>query len=119
MCWCRYSQPEQWEVLLGLHEQGQTSKWTVKRSVKRIIPHHRYDPVTYDNDIALMELDANVTLNQNIYPICLPSPTYYFPVGSEAWITGWGATSEGGKCPGQKKEKLPLMLGEGGVWTFF
>uniref|UniRef100_H3CA45 ST14 transmembrane serine protease matriptase b n=1 Tax=Tetraodon nigroviridis TaxID=99883 RepID=H3CA45_TETNG len=104
-----YSQPEQWEVLLGLHEQGQTSKWTVKRSVKQIIPHHRYDPVTYDNDIALMELDANVTLNQNIYPICLPSPTYYFPVGSEAWITGWGATREGGR-PASVLQKAAVRI---------
>lgn len=65
--------------------------------MKRIIAHRDYNPMTYDNDIALMELDTNVTLNQNIWPICLPSPTYDFPAGQEAWITGWGATREGGE----------------------
>lgn len=101
VCWCRYSQADEWEVFLGLHVQSQTSKWTVKRNVKQIITHHGYNPTTYNNDIALMELDANVTLSQNIWPICLPSPTYHFPVGCEAWIIGWGATTEGGECPGQ------------------
>lgn len=101
LCWCRHVRADQWEVFLGLHEQSQTNEWTVRRSVKRIIAHHDYNPFTYSNDIALMELDANVTLGQNIWPICLPSPTYHFPVGCEAWITGWGATSEGGECKGQ------------------
>ncbi|XP_070696320.1 suppressor of tumorigenicity 14 protein homolog [Pempheris klunzingeri] len=92
----KYSQADQWEALLGLHVQSQTNEWTVRRNVRRIVAHHKYNPGTYDNDIALMELDANVTLNQNIWPICLPSPTYDFPAGQEAWITGWGATREGG-----------------------
>ncbi|KAI3357911.1 hypothetical protein L3Q82_016294 [Scortum barcoo] len=92
----KYSQADQWEALLGLHVQSQTNEWTVRRNVRRIIAHQDYNPLTYDNDIALMELDATVTLNQNIWPICLPSPTHDFPAGQEAWITGWGATREGG-----------------------
>uniref|UniRef100_A0A3Q3FMJ3 Peptidase S1 domain-containing protein n=1 Tax=Labrus bergylta TaxID=56723 RepID=A0A3Q3FMJ3_9LABR len=75
---------------------NQTSEWTVRRNIQQIIAHPDYNFLTYDNDIALMELDSNVTLNQNIWPICLPSPTYDFPAGLAAWITGWGATREGG-----------------------
>lgn len=78
--------------------QGQTNEWTVSRGVRQIVAHRDYDPFTYNNDIALMELDTNVTLGQKIWPICLPSPTYHFPAGCEAWITGWGATTEGGEC---------------------
>ncbi|KAK2850911.1 hypothetical protein Q5P01_007187 [Channa striata] len=92
----RYSQADQWEAFLGLHMQGQTNEWTVRRNIKRIVPHRDYNPSTYDNDIALMELEAEVSLNQYIWPICLPSPTSDFPAGQEAWITGWGATREGG-----------------------
>ena len=98
MFWCyRYSQADQWDALLGLHVQSQTNEWTVRSKVRRIVAHKNYDTFTYDNDVALMELDSNVTLNQNIWPICLPSPTYDFPAGQEAWITGWGATREGGE----------------------
>ncbi|XP_069572721.1 ST14 transmembrane serine protease matriptase b [Brachyistius frenatus] len=92
----KYSQADQWEALLGLHVQSQTNEWTVRRSLRRIAAHPDYNPLTYDNDVALMELDANVTLNQNIWPICLPSLTHDFPAGRDAWITGWGATREGG-----------------------
>jgi len=88
-----------WEALLGLHIQDQANKWTVRRNLKRIIPHPRYDPLTYDNDMALMELETPVTLTQNILPICLPSPSHQFPAGQAAWITGWGATREGGRSP--------------------
>lgn len=97
VCCCRYSRADQWEALLGLHVQSLTSEWTVRRNVRQIIAHSEYNPLSYNNDIALMELDANVTLNQNIWPICLPSPTYDFPAGQDAWITGWGATREGGE----------------------
>lgn len=108
MFWCRYSQADQWEAFLGLHVQSQTNEWTVSRNVRRIIAHRDYNPLTYDNDIALMELDANVTLNQHIWPICLPSSTYDFPAGREAWITGWGATREGGetRCSNQRHRNV-------------
>ncbi|KAM4563762.1 suppressor of tumorigenicity 14 protein homolog [Odontesthes bonariensis] len=92
----KYSRPDQWQAFLGLHVQGQTNEWMVKRNVRRIVAHRDYNPHTYDNDIALMELDDAVELNQYIWPICLPSSTYDFPAGQEAWITGWGTTSEGG-----------------------
>uniref|UniRef100_A0AAR2LLU3 Suppressor of tumorigenicity 14 protein homolog n=1 Tax=Pygocentrus nattereri TaxID=42514 RepID=A0AAR2LLU3_PYGNA len=92
----RYSQPDQWEAYLGLHTQGKTSTLTVQKSVKQIISHPEYDPKTYDNDIALMELDSPVNFNQNIWPICLPAATHEFPAGQVVWITGWGATREGG-----------------------
>ncbi|KAG7224361.1 hypothetical protein INR49_004703 [Caranx melampygus] len=92
----KYSQADQWEALLGLHVQSQINEWTVRRNIKRIIAHEDYNPMTYNNDIALMELDTEVKLNQNIWPICLPSPTFDFPAGQVAWITGWGATREGG-----------------------
>ncbi|KAG7280854.1 hypothetical protein CRUP_010836 [Coryphaenoides rupestris] len=92
----KYSRVDIWEALLGLHIQNQANEWTVRRNLKRIIPHPGYDPLTYDNDMALMELETPVTLNQNIFPICLPSPSHQFLAGQSAWITGWGATREGG-----------------------
>nr|XP_046172952.1 ST14 transmembrane serine protease matriptase b [Oncorhynchus gorbuscha] len=92
----KYSQPQQWEAYLGLHVQSQTNKWTLKKNLKQIIQHPGYHAQTYDNDIALMELDSPVTLNQNIWPICLPTARHYFPAGKPVWITGWGTTREGG-----------------------
>uniref|UniRef100_A0AAQ4QNW8 ST14 transmembrane serine protease matriptase a n=1 Tax=Gasterosteus aculeatus aculeatus TaxID=481459 RepID=A0AAQ4QNW8_GASAC len=92
----RYSQPGTWEAYLGLHIQGNTAKNVVKRNLKQVIAHPNYNAYTYDNDIALMELDSPVTYSDYIRPICLPSPQHDFPAGSTVWITGWGATREGG-----------------------
>lgn len=112
VCCCRYSQADQWEALLGLHVQSLTSEWTVRRNVRRIIAHSEYNPLSYNNDIALMELDASVNLNQNIWPICLPSPTYDFPAGQDAWITGWGATREGGEWTLSCTSEVPHTSGD-------
>uniref|UniRef100_A0A672IXT4 Suppressor of tumorigenicity 14 protein homolog n=1 Tax=Salarias fasciatus TaxID=181472 RepID=A0A672IXT4_SALFA len=92
----RYSQPGTWEAQLGLHMQGQISTHVVRRSLKRIIPHPNYNDFTFDNDIALMELQSPVTYSDYIQPICLPAAQHNFPTGSTVWITGWGATREGG-----------------------
>lgn len=99
---CRFAMASQWEAFLGLHMQGQTNEWTMQRKVRRIITHQNYDRLSFDNDIALMELDSRVTLNQYIWPICLPAPTHDFPPGQEAWITGWGAIMEGGEAAPSK-----------------
>uniref|UniRef100_A0A673X592 Peptidase S1 domain-containing protein n=1 Tax=Salmo trutta TaxID=8032 RepID=A0A673X592_SALTR len=92
----RYSQPGVWEAYLGLHIQKQNGKTVQKRNLRQVICHPYYNAYTFDNDIALMELDSLVTFSDYIRPICLPSPQHTFPPGNSVWITGWGATREGG-----------------------
>ncbi|XP_026143823.1 ST14 transmembrane serine protease matriptase a isoform X2 [Carassius auratus] len=91
----KYGQPGTWEAYLGLHKQKDKQQAT-KRFLKQIIPHPYYNHYTYDNDIALMELDSPVTYGATIRPICLPTATDVFPAGETVTITGWGATREGG-----------------------
>uniref|UniRef100_A0A672K6N5 Suppressor of tumorigenicity 14 protein homolog n=1 Tax=Sinocyclocheilus grahami TaxID=75366 RepID=A0A672K6N5_SINGR len=91
----KYSQPGTWEAYLGLHTQKEKQKAT-KKLLKQIIPHKNYNSHTYDNDIALMELDSPVTFSATIRPICLPTATDVFPAGETVSISGWGATREGG-----------------------
>lgn len=95
----RLSQPDKWEAQLGLHTQRNIGSTVQKRTLKQIIAHPNYNSFTFDNDIALMELSSPVTYSDYIRPICLPAPQHDFPVGSTVWITGWGATREGGECP--------------------
>lgn len=92
----RFSQPGTWEAYFGLHIQRRIDSRVEKREIKRIIPHPYYNHYTFDNDIALMELSAPVKYSDYIKPICLPSPQHVFETGSTVWITGWGATREGG-----------------------
>lgn len=99
VCIIRFSQPGTWEVYLGLHIQQNIGSAVVKKYLKRIIPHPNYNPYTFDNDIALMELDSPVMFTDYIRPICLPAAQHDFPMGNTVWITGWGATREGGEFP--------------------
>ncbi|KAK2846663.1 hypothetical protein Q5P01_009662 [Channa striata] len=94
----RYSQPGTWEAQLGLHTQRQIGNSVMKRNLKQIIPHPNYNSYTFDNDIALMELESPVTYSEYIKPICLPASSHDFPAGNSVWITGWGATREGGSA---------------------
>lgn len=91
-----FSQPGTWEAYLGLHIQRKIDSKVVQRNIKQIIPHPYYNHYTFDNDIALMELSKPVEYSDYIKPICLPSPQHVFASGSTVWITGWGATREGG-----------------------
>lgn len=59
--------------------------------VKRKIVNEMYNPLTYQNDIALLELSEPVTYKQHIIPVCLPSKKDNF-TGSFATVTGWGRT---------------------------
>lgn len=99
MCIIRCSQPGIWEAYLGLHMQRNTGSTVVLKNLKRIICHPNYNEYTYDNDIALMELESPVVFSDYIRPICLPASQHDFPVGDTVWITGWGATREEGEFP--------------------
>ncbi|PKK21436.1 suppressor of tumorigenicity 14 protein isoform X1 [Columba livia] len=93
----RYSDPSLWTAYLGLTDQGNRNGANVQtRKIKRIISHPFFNDYTYDYDIAVMELQSPVTFSSVVQPICLPDTTHHFPVGKDLWVTGWGATSEGG-----------------------
>uniref|UniRef100_A0A8C3T8A9 Transmembrane serine protease 3 n=1 Tax=Chelydra serpentina TaxID=8475 RepID=A0A8C3T8A9_CHESE len=86
--------PSSWSVQVGFVTQQDTS--VNPYSVEKIIYHRNYKPKTMGNDIALMKLAAPLALNGLIEPICLPNFGEHFPEGKACWISGWGATAEGG-----------------------
>uniref|UniRef100_A0A4W3H281 ST14 transmembrane serine protease matriptase n=1 Tax=Callorhinchus milii TaxID=7868 RepID=A0A4W3H281_CALMI len=93
----KYSNPGIWKVFLGLHTQFKVGTMVKERKVKRIITHESYNQYTFNNDIALLELDSSVPFSSVIRPICLPDQTHRFPVGKATWVSGWGARAENGE----------------------
>lgn len=73
----------------------------------RIVVHPQYDPQTFKNDIALIELTTTV----DIQPITLPTPANPVPQDGElATVAGWGDTAEGGSASSQLLEvDLPIV----------
>ena len=59
------------------------------RKVINIITHPDYNSINYQNDIAILEVDAAFKLAPHIDTICLPPPNSDFN-GKVCAATGWG-----------------------------
>ncbi|UXI15331.1 Carboxypeptidase A2 precursor [Sarcoptes scabiei] len=87
-------------VMLGQHDLFGVSRQLrpVVKTVRRMIIHRDFDPDTFDNDIALLELDSPFEMQPHIVPICLPNESDDYR-GQFAFVAGWGKLSYGGTIP--------------------
>ena len=62
-------------VLLGEHVIGDDDDKAHPEEfkIKNVTKHEEYSRRSYDNDIAIIELETEVTFKKGISPICLPS----------------------------------------------
>uniref|UniRef100_A0A8C6ZSH7 Peptidase S1 domain-containing protein n=1 Tax=Nothoprocta perdicaria TaxID=30464 RepID=A0A8C6ZSH7_NOTPE len=86
-------------AVLGAHNLHKYDKHTTKRCIRNITTHPEFKKETFENDIALFQLDSSVRYTDYIQPICLPSADLYFSIDNETicFISGWGHLSEKGK----------------------
>ncbi|KAM9330529.1 transmembrane protease serine 9-like [Gastrophryne carolinensis] len=92
-CFNKYKDVNSWTVVLGTINLS----YGTGLSLKSIIVHESYSSVTYQNDIALLELSAPVIFTQYIRPVCLPITSTIVPDDSPCYVTGWGALADKGK----------------------
>ncbi|KAM9468577.1 suppressor of tumorigenicity 14 protein homolog isoform 2-T2 [Clarias gariepinus] len=91
-----YRDPSNWMTYSGMHDQQKDDTNVQMREVKTIITHADYNQMTYDNDVALLELKQSLQFSSTVHPVCLPASSHVFPPGMPCWVTGWGAVREGG-----------------------
>ena len=64
------------EVQLGHHFYFSSIKENIEEPLiflsERVFVHEGYRPITLHNDVAVIKLKTRVTLNDQIWPICLP-----------------------------------------------
>ncbi|XP_023226849.1 uncharacterized protein LOC111627497 [Centruroides sculpturatus] len=85
----------------------------IERGVKKKVVHPRYNFFTYENDLALVKLEAPLDRLPHIATICLPSDTEKDLIGRNATVTGWGRLSEGGVLPSILQEvQVPVISNE-------
>lgn len=65
------------------------SRRSVSRNVRRVIVHRNYDPATFENDLALLELESPIQFDAHIVPICMPDDNTDY-TNRMATVTGWG-----------------------------
>ncbi|XP_062384578.1 transmembrane protease serine 3-like [Sardina pilchardus] len=79
-------------------------------NIRKILPHARYRPRSLDHDIALLQLSQPISFNGLVEPVCLPSAGEEFQEDHLCWISGWGATEDGGETSVQlHSAQVPLM----------
>lgn len=80
--------------MLGLHFRNDVSENVLQNSHKitGFSIHEEYNQNTTENDIALLQLDKEVTFNEQILAICLPDSESDY-LNRDALITGWGSNS--------------------------
>jgi len=69
-------------------------KRSVSKNVRRVIVHRQYDAATFENDLALLELESPIQYDTHIVPICMPADHADF-TGRMATVTGWGRLKYG------------------------
>ncbi|XP_026128210.1 transmembrane protease serine 3 [Carassius auratus] len=94
-CVYGFAYPVLWNVYVGLIDQPVNTVQSL--AVEKIIYHSRYRPKGLDHDIALMKLVQPLSFNGFVEPICLPNFGEEFEDGKMCWISGWGATDDGGE----------------------
>ncbi|KAK7068978.1 CLIP domain-containing serine protease [Halocaridina rubra] len=64
----------------------------IKRRISRVFIHNQYNPSTYLNDIALLEMRDPIDTYKtpHIGPVCLPKANYRLKDQSKCYIVGWG-----------------------------
>ncbi|KAK0088121.1 hypothetical protein PV325_013117 [Microctonus aethiopoides] len=85
------------------------SRPSVTRNVKRVIVNRAYNPATFENDLALLELETPVNFDAHIVPICMPPDNADY-TGRMATVTGWGRLKYNGGVPSILQEvQVPVM----------
>ncbi|GLV45232.1 uncharacterized protein CBL_05333 [Carabus blaptoides fortunei] len=82
--------PSTFSVRVGntAHADGESVK------VSRVTINRDYDSNTADYDMAILKLATSLVFNNSIQPIPLQPKGVEVPAGTEAWVSGWGVTSE-------------------------
>lgn len=65
--------------------------------VKTINQHPKYNALSNNNDISILELKTPLTFDTTIQPVKLPEADEDVPEGLNGTVTGWGKDSENGE----------------------
>ncbi|KAL7291856.1 hypothetical protein TKK_0014419 [Trichogramma kaykai] len=81
--------------------------------IERIIAHQKYNPVSLQNDIALIRLSRDIDFRpDNAKPICMPVAPANKINSNKLLVTGWGLTEQRQVSPVMLKVSLPIFSQE-------
>ncbi|XP_013373930.1 PREDICTED: transmembrane protease serine 11B-like [Chinchilla lanigera] len=97
-CFVRRTHSKYWTVNFGTS----VNEPYMTRKVQNIILHENYSSSSFQNDIALVQLDKEVSFTKYVHRICLPEEKMKLSENDSVVVTGWGALSTDGKVSFQR-----------------
>ncbi|RWS22819.1 atrial natriuretic peptide-converting enzyme-like protein, partial [Leptotrombidium deliense] len=85
-----------WTVKLGLTRRAASPLSVQRRKISAVIKHPLFNSANlYANDIALLLLDKEVSFDEFLRPVCLPSINIADHPATECTVIGWGKPKHG------------------------
>ncbi|XP_065171967.1 chymotrypsin-like elastase family member 2A [Atheta coriaria] len=84
------------EIILGASLLNQTQEGQLSLGIEKTVLHPEYEPLTYNNNVALIKLNVSVQFNDFIQPIKLPKASDFLQANIPVWVSGWGKTTNDG-----------------------
>ncbi|XP_048360815.1 serine protease 56 [Sphaerodactylus townsendi] len=99
-----------WSVVLGDYDLTKSDEGERAVPVSRILSHPKFNPKTFHNDVALLELSSPVVPSAWVTPVCLPDRPADPAVGTLCNIVGWGSVYEDGAAADVVMEaRVPVL----------
>ncbi|XP_029017363.1 tissue-type plasminogen activator isoform X2 [Betta splendens] len=97
-CFEENEKAERLEVILGRTFRKQSEGGDQVFEVEKYWIHEKFDPESFDNDIALLKLKTDIgvcaIVSPEVAPVCLPDPDLVLPSWTECEISGFGRAKE-------------------------
>ncbi|XP_032973550.1 ovochymase-1 [Rhinolophus ferrumequinum] len=109
-----------WTVVAGDHDRTLKESSEQVRRTKRIVVHEDFDSLSYDSDIALMQLSSPLEFNSAVRPVCLPHGRDPLFSSEICAVTGWGSIREGGGLARRLQQiQVPVLERETCEHTYY
>ncbi|XP_072747982.1 soluble guanylate cyclase 89Db [Anoplolepis gracilipes] len=101
------------KLVLMNSDRPSISNNAIVRRIKSATIHENFNAYSFNNDIAIIEMDEPVSVNGVVRTACLPEDRNIDYTGAIATAVGWGQTDEKGKPATElRKVNLPILSQE-------
>ncbi|KAK7482286.1 hypothetical protein BaRGS_00026414 [Batillaria attramentaria] len=78
-------------------------------NIKTLVIHEGFRQSTYENDIAIIQLNKHIAFSDGIKPVCFPNASHSMPPGTICELAGYGDTLGTGTENRLNKIKVPIV----------